>query len=178
MMAKDILRFHAIYWPAFIMAAYPDQPEMLPTKVFAHGWIYYEQDKMSKSKGNVVYPEPIVDALDSFGAPGNDALRYYLLREAPFGQDTSFSYEGLIQRYNSDLANGLGNLANRTLTMIGRCPGATSPLQGTAMDADVPLLCRSLDGLLEEYRRCLDEVRPSPRPSACISNGSGSQRVP
>ena len=120
MIGKDILRFHAVYWPAFIMAAYPDQPEMLPTTVFAHGWIYYEQDKMSKSKGNVVYPEPIVDALDSFGAPGNDALRYYLLREAPFGQDTSFSYEGLIQRYNSDLANGLGNLANRTLSMIHR----------------------------------------------------------
>jgi methionyl-tRNA synthetase len=118
MMAKDILRFHAVYWPAFIMAAYPDQPEMLPTTVFAHGWIYYEQDKMSKSKGNVVYPEPIVEALDSFGAPGNDALRYYLLREAPFGQDTSFSYEGLIQRYNSDLANGLGNLASRVLTMV------------------------------------------------------------
>ena len=75
---------------------------------------------MSKSKGNVVYPEPIVDALDSFGAPGNDALRYYLLREAPFGQDTSFSYEGLIQRYNSDLANDLGNLANRTVNMINR----------------------------------------------------------
>jgi methionyl-tRNA synthetase len=118
MIGKDILRFHAVYWPAFIMAAYPDQPEMLPTTVFAHGWIYYEQDKMSKSKGNVVYPEPIVEALDSFGAPGNDALRYYLLREAPFGQDTSFSYEGLIQRYNSDLANGLGNLASRTLAMI------------------------------------------------------------
>jgi methionyl-tRNA synthetase len=118
MIGKDILRFHAVYWPAFVMAAYPNQPEMLPTTVFAHGWIYYEQDKMSKSKGNVVYPEPIVDALDSFGAPGNDALRYYLLREAPFGQDTSFSYEGLIQRYNSDLANDLGNLANRTLTMI------------------------------------------------------------
>ena len=120
MIGKDILRFHAVYWPAFIMAAYPDQPEMLPTTIFAHGWIYYEQDKMSKSKGNVVYPEPIVDALDSFGAPGNDALRYYLLREAPFGQDTSFSYEGLIQRYNSDLANDLGNLANRTVTMIQR----------------------------------------------------------
>jgi methionyl-tRNA synthetase len=100
------------------MAAYPGQPAMLPTTVFAHGWIYYEQDKMSKSKGNVVYPEPIVDALDSFGAPGNDALRYYLLREAPFGQDTSFSYEGLIQRYNSDLANGLGNLASRVLAMV------------------------------------------------------------
>ena len=118
MIGKDILRFHAVYWPAFIMAAYPGQPEMLPTTVFAHGWIYYEQDKMSKSKGNVVYPEPIVDALDSFGAPGNDALRYYLLREAPFGQDTSFSYEGLIQRYNSDLANDLGNLASRTGNML------------------------------------------------------------
>jgi methionyl-tRNA synthetase len=120
MIGKDILRFHAVYWPAFIMAAYPGQAEMLPTTVFAHGWIYYEQDKMSKSKGNVVYPEPIVEALDSFGAPGNDALRYYLLREAPFGQDTSFSYEGLIQRYNSDLANDLGNLANRTITMLNR----------------------------------------------------------
>ena len=120
MIGKDILRFHAVYWPAFIMAAYPDQPEMLPTTVFAHGWIYYEQDKMSKSKGNVVYPEPIVDALDSFGAPGNDALRYYLLREAPFGQDTSFSYGGLIQRYNSDLANDLGNLTSRVIAMINR----------------------------------------------------------
>jgi len=120
MIGKDILRFHAIYWPAFIMAAYPDQPEMLPTTVFAHGWIYYEEDKMSKSKGNVVYPEPIIDALNSFGAPGNDALRYYLLRDAPFGQDMSFSYDGLIQRFNSDLANDLGNLANRTITMINR----------------------------------------------------------
>ena len=127
MIGKDILRFHTVYWPAFIMAAYPNQPEMLPTTVFAHGWIYYEQDKMSKSKGNVVYPEPIVDALDSFGAPGNDALRYYLLREAPFGQDTSFSYEGLIQRYNSDLANDLGNLANRTVSMVNRYFGGEIP---------------------------------------------------
>ncbi|MGA3327610.1 MAG: methionine--tRNA ligase [Terriglobia bacterium] len=127
MIGKDILRFHAVYWPAFIMAAYPNQPEMLPTTVFAHGWIYYEQDKMSKSKGNVVYPEPIVDALDSFGAPGNDALRYYLLREAPFGQDTSFSYEALLQRYNSDLANGLGNLASRTINMLNQfCAGIVS----------------------------------------------------
>jgi methionyl-tRNA synthetase len=100
---------------------------MLPTTVFAHGWIYYEQDKMSKSKGNVVYPEPMVDALDSFGAPGNDALRYYLLREAPFGQDMSFSYEGFIQRYNADLANDLGNLANRTVNMINRYCNAEIP---------------------------------------------------
>jgi methionyl-tRNA synthetase len=116
MIGKDILRFHAVYWPAFLMAA--GLP--LAKTVFAHGWIYYEQDKMSKSKGNVVYPEPIVDALNFFGAPGNDALRYYLLREAPFGQDMSFSYEGLIRRFNSDLANDLGNLANRTLTMLQR----------------------------------------------------------
>jgi len=123
MIGKDILRFHAIYWPAFLMAARLP----LPKTVFAHGWIYYEQDKMSKSKGNVVYAEPIVDALDSFGAPGNDALRYYLLREAPFGQDMSFSYDGLIQRYNSDLANDLGNLASRTLTMLNRYFDARVP---------------------------------------------------
>jgi len=127
MIGKDILRFHAVYWPAFLMAAYPEQPEMLPTTVFAHGWLYYEQDKMSKSKGNVVYPEPIIDALDSFGAPGNDALRYYLLREAPFGQDMSFSYDALIQRFNSDLANDLGNLANRTVTMLNRYFGGELP---------------------------------------------------
>jgi len=114
MIGKDIIRFHAVYWPAFLMAA--DLP--LPKTIFAHGWIYYEQDKMSKSKGNVVYPEPIIEALDSFGAPGNDALRYYLLRDTPFGQDASFSYDGLIQRYNSDLANDLGNLASRTMKLI------------------------------------------------------------
>jgi methionyl-tRNA synthetase len=130
MIGKDILRFHAVYWPAFLMAA--GLP--LPKTVFAHGWIYYEQDKMSKSKGNVVYPEPIVDALDSFGAPGNDALRYYLLREAPFGQDMSFSYEGLIQRYNSDLANGLGNLANRTITMLNRYFQGAIPTLRVGMD--------------------------------------------
>jgi methionyl-tRNA synthetase len=123
MIGKDILRFHAVYWPAFLMAA--GLP--LPKTIFAHGWIYYEQDKMSKSKGNVVYPEPIIEALNSFGAPGNDALRYYLLRDTPFGQDASFSYGGLIQRYNSDLANDLGNLASRVTTMMGRYFGGRLP---------------------------------------------------
>jgi len=125
---KDILRFHTVYWPAFLWAAGME----LPKSVFAHGWLYYEQDKMSKSKGNVIYPEPIVHALNSFGAPGNDALRYYLLREAPFGQDMSFSYEALIQRSNSDLANDLGNLASRTVTMLHRYFGGELP--GPAVD--------------------------------------------
>jgi methionyl-tRNA synthetase len=110
MIGKDILRFHAVYWPAFLMAARLP----LPKTVFAHGWLYYEQDKMSKSKGNVVYCEPVVEVM------GADPLRYYLLRDVPFGQDSSFSYEGLIQRFNSDLANDLGNLASRTLTMLNR----------------------------------------------------------
>ena len=131
MIGKDILRFHAVYWPAFLMAANDALPNdkklQLPTTIFAHGWIYYQQDKMSKSKGNVVYPEPIVEALNSFGAPGNDALRYYLLRDTPLGQDASFSYEGLIRRYNSDLANDLGNLANRTITMLLRYSNGVAP---------------------------------------------------
>ena len=109
-MGKEIIRFHAVYWPAFLMAAGIE----LPKQIVAHGWLLFEQEKMSKSKGNVAYPEPIVKVL------GNDALRYYLLRETVFGQDGNFSREALITRYNADLANGLGNLASRTLTMIAR----------------------------------------------------------
>jgi len=117
MIGKEIIRFHAVYWPAFLMAA--DLP--LPKQVFAHGWLLFEQEKMSKSKGNVAYPEPIVRVL------GNDALRYYLLREVVFGQDGNFSRDALIKRYNADLANGLGNLASRTLTMIEKYFGGEVP---------------------------------------------------
>src|ERR1700722_10401185 len=117
MIGKEIIRFHAVYWPAFLMAA--DLP--LPKQVFAHGWLLFEQEKMSKSKGNVAYPEPIVRVL------GNDALRYYLLREVVFGQDGNFSREALITRYNADLANGVGNLASRTLTMIEKYSGGEVP---------------------------------------------------
>jgi methionyl-tRNA synthetase len=117
LIGKDILRFHAVYWPAFLMAA--DLP--LPKKVFAHGWILFEENKMSKSRGNVVRPGPIVEVT------GVDALRYFLLREITFGQDGSFSYDALIQRYNSDLANGLGNLASRTLSMIQQYRGGAIP---------------------------------------------------
>jgi methionyl-tRNA synthetase len=123
MIGKEIIRFHAVYWPAFLMAAFPDKPmsEYMPGRIQAHGWLLFEQEKMSKSKGNVAYAEPIVKAL------GNDALRYYLLREVVFGQDGNFSKDALITRYNADLANGLGNLASRTLTMIVNYCGGMIP---------------------------------------------------
>jgi methionyl-tRNA synthetase len=108
LIGKEIVRFHGVFWPAFLMAA--GLP--LPKRIFAHGWLLFENDKMSKSRGNIVRAEPIHQVM------GTDALRYFLLREVVFGQDGSFSYDALIGRYNSDLANGLGNLASRTLTMI------------------------------------------------------------
>jgi len=110
MVGKEIVRFHCVYWPAFLMAA--GLP--VPKTIVAHGWLLFEESKMSKSRGNIVRTETILDVL------GADALRYFLLREVVFGQDGSFSFDALVQRYNSDLANGLGNLASRTLTMINR----------------------------------------------------------
>ena len=114
---KEIIRFHAVYWPAFLMAA--DLP--LPRQIWAHGWLLFDSEKMSKSKGNVVRPRPIVEVL------GIEPLRYYMLREIVFGQDGGFSYDALVSRYNADLANGLGNLASRTLTMIERYFGGEIP---------------------------------------------------
>jgi len=110
MIGKEIVRFHCVYWPAFLLAA----GLQLPKGIVAHGWLLFEESKMSKSRGNIVRAETILDVL------GGDALRYFLLREVVFGQDGSFSFDALVQRYNSDLANGLGNLASRTLTMITR----------------------------------------------------------
>ncbi|HUJ95838.1 MAG TPA: methionine--tRNA ligase [Terriglobales bacterium] len=110
MIGKEIVRFHCVYWPAFLMAA--GLP--VPHHILAHGWLLFEENKMSKSRGNIVRTETILDVL------GSDALRYFLLREIVFGQDGSFSFDALVQRYNADLANGLGNLASRTLTMINR----------------------------------------------------------
>src|SRR5882672_9088669 len=117
LIGKEILRFHAVFWPAFLMAA--GQP--LPKRIFAHGWLLFENDKMSKSRGNIVRATPIHKVL------GTDALRYFLMREVVFGQDGSFSYDALVGRYNADLANGLGNLASRTLTMINQYRGGEIP---------------------------------------------------
>jgi len=108
LIGKEILRFHAVFWPAFLMAG--NVP--LPKQVFAHGWLLFENDKMSKSRGNIVRTDPIREVM------GIEALRYFLFREVVFGQDGGFSYDALVGRYNAELANGLGNLASRTLTMI------------------------------------------------------------
>jgi methionyl-tRNA synthetase len=124
LIGKEIVRFHAVFWPAFLMAA--DLP--LPKQVFAHGWLLFENDKMSKSRGNIVRAEPIREVM------GADALRYFLLREIVFGQDGSFSYDALVGRYNSDLANGLGNLASRTLTMVRQYRG------GIIHEAEAPAM--------------------------------------
>jgi len=110
MIGKEIVRFHCVYWPAFLLAA--GLP--MPKQIVAHGWLLFEESKMSKSRGNIVRSETILEVL------GADALRYFLFREVVFGQDGSFSFDALVQRFNSDLANGLGNLASRTLSMIQR----------------------------------------------------------
>ncbi len=110
MIGKEIVRFHCVYWPAFLLAA--EIP--LPKSIIAHGWLLFEESKMSKSRGNIVRSETILDTL------GADTLRYFLLREIVFGSDGSFSFDALVQRFNADLANGLGNLSSRTLSMITR----------------------------------------------------------
>jgi len=129
LVGKEIIRFHAVYWPAFLMAA--GLP--IPKQIWAHGWLLMDSAKMSKSLGNVVRPRPIVHVL------GMDALRYYLLRETVFGQDGNFSYDALVQRYNSDLANGLGNLASRTAAMIEKNCGGKIPKPGTLQPQDTAL---------------------------------------
>ena len=127
LIGKEIVRFHAVYWPAFLMAA----GWALPKKIFAHGWLLFDNNKMSKSRGNIVRPEPIRQAM------GADALRYYLLREIVFGADGNFAYDAMVTRYNADLANGLGNLASRTLSMIQQYRGGVIPERPSALELPI-----------------------------------------
>lgn len=133
LVGKDILRFHAVYWPAFLMSA----GIAPPLGVFAHGWWTVEGQKMSKSLGNVVDPYEMVS---TYGA---DAFRYFLLREVPFGSDGDFSRKALIQRINADLANDLGNLLNRTLGMLAKYFGGTVPAPSPAGEADGALAAQA-----------------------------------
>ena len=151
MIGKEIIRFHCVYWPAFLLAA--DLP--LPKSIVAHGWLLFEESKMSKSRGNIVRAETVIDVL------GNDALRYFLFREVVFGQDGSFSFDALVQRYNSDLANDLGNLASRTLTMIGRYFNNTVPYPSPTVarkPSDDAIKEQAL-GTIGEFGKLFDEYQ-------------------
>jgi methionyl-tRNA synthetase len=143
---KDIIRFHAVYWPAFLMSAGIAPPK----RVFGHGFLYNRGEKMSKSVGNVVDPFVLVKDY------GVDRLRYFLLREVPFGQDGNYSRDGIVQRINSDLANDLGNLAQRSLSMIAKnCEGKV-PRPGQLTSADQTILAAA-DGLLPRVEEAIDD---------------------
>ena len=147
MVGKDILRFHAVYWPAFLMAA--DLP--LPKRVFAHGWWTNEGEKISKSLGNVIDPNQLADEY------GLDQTRYFLMREVPFGKDGDFSKTAMINRMNSDLANDLGNLSQRVLSMIFKnCNGSMPALPDSPQPIDAELLA-SVDALLNIVRGHMDQ---------------------
>ena len=156
LIGKDILRFHTIYWPIMLMAL--DLP--LPKKVFGHPWLLFGDDKMSKSKGNIVYADDLVKHY------GVDAVRYYMIHEMPFANDGTFTHELLIERYNSDLANILGNLVNRTISMAQKYFDGVVPEIGIKEDIDQDLInvCLSakdkVDTKMNEYRiaDAIDEV--------------------
>ncbi|MDH5749181.1 MAG: methionine--tRNA ligase, partial [Rhodospirillales bacterium] len=156
MVGKDILRFHAVYWPAFLMGAGLEPPK----RVFAHGWWTNEGEKISKSLGNVIDPLQLIETY------GLDPVRYFLLREVPFGNDGDFSHQAMINRLNGELANDLGNLAQRVLSMINKNCGGAVPHHGDFASADQDLL-QAAQNLLEssreamdrqEFNQCLDKV--------------------
>ncbi len=141
---KDIVRFHAVYWPAFLMSARVE----VPRRIFSHGFLFNRGEKMSKSVGNVIDPFALADAY------GVDPLRYFLLREVPFGQDGNYSHEGIVNRVNADLANDLGNLAQRSLTMVARNfagelpkPGAFSANDQTILNAADAMIGKARDAM-------------------------------
>jgi methionyl-tRNA synthetase len=141
---KDIVRFHAVYWPAFLMSAGIE----VPRRIFSHGFLFNRGEKMSKSVGNVVDPFALADAY------GVDPLRFFLLREVPFGQDGNYSHEAIVNRINADLANDLGNLAQRSLTMIGKQLGGVVPTPG-AFSANDQAMLDAADAMLGKAREAM-----------------------
>jgi methionyl-tRNA synthetase len=141
---KDIVRFHAVYWPAFLMSAGIE----LPRRIFSHGFLFNRGEKMSKSVGNVIDPFALADAY------GIDPLRYFFLREVPFGQDGNYGHEAIVARINADLANDLGNLAQRSLSMIARNCAGVLPKPGAFSQNDAAIL-RSADGMIATARAAM-----------------------
>ena len=131
------MRFHAVYWPAFLMSA----GIAVPKRIFSHGFLFNRGEKMSKSVGNVIDPFALADAY------GVDPLRYFFLREVPFGQDGNYSHEAIVNRINADLANDLGNLAQRSLSMIGKAFGGVLPAPGE-FSADDKTILAAADGMI------------------------------
>lgn len=146
---KDITRFHAIYWPAFLMSAGAPPPR----QIVVHGFLFSRGEKMSKSLGNVV------DPIGLAARYGIDQLRYFFLREIPFGQDGSYSHEAIVARINADLANDLGNLAQRSLSMINKSCGGVVPVKGTLAESDREILVMAA-AALESARKAMDEYAP------------------
>jgi methionyl-tRNA synthetase len=141
---KDIVRFHAVYWPAFLMSAGVE----VPRRIFSHGFLFNRGEKMSKSVGNVIDPFALADAY------GVDPLRYFFLREVPFGQDGNYSHEAIVARLNADLANDLGNLAQRSLTMAARQFGGVLPKPGLFSDNDKAILAAA-DAMIGKAREAM-----------------------
>jgi methionyl-tRNA synthetase len=141
---KDIVRFHAVYWPAFLMSAGIE----VPRRIFSHGFLFNRGEKMSKSVGNVIDPFALADAY------GVDPLRYFLLREVPFGQDGNYSHEGIVNRINADLANDLGNLAQRSLSMVARNLGGVLPKPG-ALSANDQAILSAADAMIGKAREAM-----------------------
>src|SRR3989454_7017663 len=141
---KDIVRFHAVYWPAFLMSA----GIAVPRRIFSHGFLFNRGEKMSKSVGNVIDPFALADAY------GVDPLRYFFLREVPFGQDGNYSHEAIVNRVNADLANDLGNLAQRSLAMIARQLGGVLPTPAALSAADQAMLAAA-DGMMAKTREAM-----------------------
>ena len=143
---KDIVRFHTVYWPIILMAL----GEPLPRQVLGHPWLLFGEDKMSKSKGNVLYADELAARF------GTDAVRYYLLSEIPFAQDGSITYDSFIAKYNTDLANTLGNLVNRSIAMTNKYFGGTVTRAAAPTDGPDAELTALAEETVREYRRLMD----------------------
>ncbi|MGA7343366.1 MAG: methionine--tRNA ligase, partial [Terracidiphilus sp.] len=147
LIGKEISRFHCVYWPAFLMAAGIE----VPRSVRANGWLLFDQGKMSKSRGNIVRAETVQEVL------GADALRYFLLREIPFGQDGNFSFDALVQRHNGDLANGYGNLVSRVVNMVHKYFGGVVPEAGAETQVEAALRANA-EAAIAAFGPAFDEL--------------------